>query len=68
MGCRLSECCRKVKNAKKSENLLQGLKARVSGRFQLASDGFKACCEKRSGVAVVFGDEIDYGIENNGGG
>ena len=52
------------RNGETAGTFLQGLKARTSGRFQLTSDGFASYCGKvENGVAVVFGRDIDYGIE-----
>jgi transposase-like protein/IS1 family transposase len=47
-----------------TRTFLEGLKSRTAGRFQLTSDGYEHYCRNNeNGVASVFGDQIDYGIE-----
>jgi len=46
-----------------TQAFLEGLKARINGRFQLTSDGFQLYTNGKHSVRSVFGNAVDYGIE-----
>jgi len=46
-----------------SRDFLEGLKPKISGRFQLTSDGFEGYCSRHGGVGFVFGQNVDYATE-----
>lgn len=46
-----------------SRDFLDGLKPRISGRFQLSTDGFAGYVTQHGGVGRVFGANVDYATE-----
>jgi IS1 family transposase len=46
-----------------AEAFLRDLKSRVSGRFQLSTDGWHTYCGHSGAVRHVFGESIDYAVE-----
>ena len=55
--------CIGKRDRENSREIMQELKAKTTGRFQLTTDSFNAYCGWSGAVRRTFGGQIDYGTE-----
>jgi transposase-like protein/IS1 family transposase len=46
-----------------ARDFMEGLKAKIDGRFQLTTDGYQGYTAPCGGVKLVFGNQVDYATE-----